>query len=429
METIFALSSGMPPTAIAIVRISGPQAGATLERLIGRVPESRRATSAILKHPVTGELLDRALVIWFAGPNTATGEDLAELHLHGGRAVVARVLEVLGAMAGLRLAEPGEFTRRAFENGRIDLAEAEGLSDLLFAETERQRQSALAMAEGGLSTKIVAWQGRLLDLTARVEALLDFADEEDVSESQNVGDTAIARGVSELAGDISAFLARPNGKRLRDGIRVALAGPPNAGKSSLINALAGRTAAIVSPKAGTTRDVIEVPLAFDGIPFVFIDLAGLHEPGDDEIEQIGIARAREVIESSDIILWLDDTQPSPRPEATIVVQSRCDLAEHSMLRSGADVAVSAVDGTGLDVLVQMVVAKANMLLPVAGEVSINERQRGLMAECLAALVYDDDLLLTAENLRLARLAIDRITGRSGTEEMLDALFSRFCIGK
>ncbi|RJF93718.1 tRNA uridine-5-carboxymethylaminomethyl(34) synthesis GTPase MnmE [Sphingomonas cavernae] len=427
-DTIYALSSGQSPAAVAIIRISGPAAASTLKALAGRVPKSRRATLQRLTDPASGDVLDHALTLWFDGPATATGEDLAELHLHGGRAVVARVLRTLAALPGLKPAEPGAFTRRAFENGRIDLAEAEGLADLLFAETELQRLSAIAMAEGGLSTQVVMWQDKLLGLSARTEALLDFSDEDDVDEDAGAA-TALSAEIAAMAAEVRAFLARPSGERLRDGIRVALAGPPNVGKSTLLNALAGREAAIVSPRAGTTRDVIEVPLALAGRPYVFVDTAGLHAGSGDEIEAIGMERARRVIAKSDIILWLDEQSASPAPERTITVHARADVAGREVAPSSADLAVSAATGEGMDRLVGMLTARADALLPRPGELALNTRQRDLLADCVESLVGDADLLITAENLRRARGALDRLTGRAGTEDMLDALFGRFCIGK
>lgn len=427
-DTIYALSSGQPPAAVAIIRISGPKASTALLALAGRVPKSRRATLARLVDPEAGEVLDHALVLWFEGPATATGEDLAELHLHGGRAVVARMLKTLAALPGLAPAAPGAFTRRAFENGRIDLAEAEGLADLLFAETELQRLSALAMAEGGLSAHVATWQDVLLSLSARAEALLDFSDEGDVVEDRGAA-AMLSNEIAALRCEISDLLGRPTGERLRDGIRVALAGPPNAGKSTLLNALAGREAAIVSPRAGTTRDVIEVPLALAGRPYVFVDTAGLHGGSGDEIEAIGMDRARNVIAKSDIILWLGETNASPEPGRTITVHARADLPGRELVPTGADIALSAVTGAGMDRLVAMLTDRADELLPRPGDLALNMRQRDLLGECADALIGHDDLLITAENLRRARGALDRLTGRAGTEDMLDALFGRFCIGK
>jgi len=425
-KTIYALSSGAPPAALAVLRISGPHAAAALTALAGRLPQARRATLARLKDPRDGDLLDQALILWFPGPASATGEDLAELHLHGGRAVVARMLSMLADLDGLTPAGPGDFTRRAFENGRIDLSEAEGLSDLLFAETELQRRSALASADGGLSDRIAGWQTALLDVAAQVEALLDFSDEDDVPDA---GNAPLEAAVAVLVDEMDRWLARPPAERLRDGIRVALAGPPNAGKSTLLNALAGREAAIVSPRAGTTRDLIEVPIALAGRPFLLVDTAGLHDGTEDEIEAIGIARAHRVIESSDLVLWLGDEMPALDPAKLVRVHARSDLP--SRRDSGGDIAVSALTGEGMDELVAMLLARADQLLPLPGEVALNRRQRDLLMQCRNALAdrMPDDLLLLAESLRLARQALDRMTGRAGTEDMLDALFGRFCIGK
>jgi tRNA modification GTPase len=422
--TIFALSSGAPPAAVAVVRISGPEAGAALTALAGRLPVPRRASLAMLTDPADGAPLDHALVLWLPGPGSATGEDLAELHLHGGRAVVARVALALARIDGLVPAGPGDFTRRAFENGRLDLAEAEGLADLLTAETELQRVSALAMAGGMLSAQVAEWQARLLVLSARVEALLDFSDEDDVAQ-----DDLVRTDIAALVNDMRRWLDRPHGERLREGVRVALAGPPNAGKSTLLNALAGREAAIVSARAGTTRDVIEVPIALNGRPFLLIDMAGLHEGTGDEIEAIGIARAQSVIAASDLILWLGENGDAPDDPRTILVHARSDQPDRSD-GGDADVSVSAMTGDGLERLVALLVARADVLLPRPGEVALNHRQRDLLGLCVGALAESvADLLLVAESLRGARTALDRLTGRAGTEDMLDALFGRFCIGK
>ncbi len=425
--TIYALSSGAPPAALAVVRISGPRAGQTLIALAGRLPQPRRASLAMLIDPTDGEALDQSLLLWFPGPASATGEDLAELHLHGGRAVVARVLAALATIEGLVPAGPGDFTRRAFENGRIDLAEAEGLADLLFAETELQRRSALASAGGALGTQVSIWLQRLLMMSAQAEALLDFSDEDDVS----ADDGKLEAAVAAFADEMDAWLRRPSAERLRDGIRVALAGPPNAGKSTLLNALAGREAAIVSPRAGTTRDLIEVPIALAGRPFLLVDMAGLHEGTGDEIEAIGIARAHDVIASSDIILWLGDEPMIGAGANVISVHARADLPGRADIGEDRDVALSATTGDGMDRLVDLLIGRADALLPVPGEVALNARQRGLLLQCHDALsgYPSGDMLLLAESLRLARLALDRITGRAGTEDMLNALFGRFCIGK
>lgn len=426
-DTIYALSSGSPPAAIAIVRISGPSADIALERLTSRstsrLPPPRVATLAPLAWE--GERLDEALVLRFPGPASATGEDVAELHLHGGRAVVARVLEALASIDGLRPAEPGEFTRRAFDNGRIDLAEAEGLADLLQAETEAQRRSALAMAGGVLSRRIEDWQARLLALAARLEAVIDFSDEGEVGESLPAGWRA---QMEALSAEIAAMLVAPSAERLRDGVRVVIAGPPNAGKSSLLNTLAGRQAAITSAIAGTTRDLVEAPTGIGGTPFLLIDTAGLRETGD-EVETLGVARARDSIEAADLILWLGAPAASPAPAKSILVQSKIDIDAPD---PAAELHVSAETGEGMDALVARLIRDARNLLPREGEVAINARQREAVVAASAALgesAGTEDMLLIAEALRTARSALDRVTGRAGVEEMLDALFGRFCVGK
>ena len=424
-DTIYALSSGSPPAAIAVVRISGRGADAAVEALAGKLPQPRVATLAQLTDPATGTPLDQALLLRFPGPASATGEDVAELHLHGGRAVVAAVLATLATTEGLREAAPGEFTRRAFDNGRIDLAEAEGLADLLSAETESQRRSALALAGGGLSRQVAAWQDRLLTLAAEIEAVIDFSDEGEVGEGLP---EAWAEGVKALRQDMEAALARPPAERLREGLRVVIAGPPNVGKSSLLNWLAGRQAAITSAIAGTTRDVVEAPTAIGGTPFVLVDTAGLRD-ANDEVEKIGVTRARESLEAADLILWLGAADDCPDPARSLRVQSKIDLSPRD---PGAEAHVSAETGEGIDPLIALLIARARALLPREGEVALNARHRAAIAQAAGALsdaCTTSDVVLGAESLRLARTALDRVTGRGGVEEMLDALFGRFCLGK
>lgn len=419
-DTIFALSSGAPPAAVALVRISGPGADAALEALAGRLPPPRRATLRQLR--AMGEELDTAIVVRFPGPHSATGEDVAELHLHGGRAVVAAVLTALGSVERLRQAEAGEFTRRAFENGRIDLAEAEGLADLLEAETEAQRRAALALAGGTLSRQVEAWQEAILTLSAEVEGALDFSDEEDAG---SLGDDFASR-LEALRDDLARWLELPPAERLKDGIRVVIAGPPNVGKSSLLNALARRDAAITSPVPGTTRDLIEAPVAFAGVPFLLIDTAGLRETAD-EVEGVGVARALASVEAADILLWLGD--PVQRPRNAITVQSKADLGARD---EKADLSVSALTGEGLDTLIRMLIQHSQAYLYWDGVCALHSRHRSLLWQALGGLeaaISAADSLVVAEGLRRARAALDAITGRSGVESMLDALFGRFCIGK
>lgn len=427
METIFALSSGSPPAAIAVLRISGPCAGAALCTLAGKIPPSRVAKLATLRD-ATGAELDRALILWFPGPNSATGEDLAEIHAHGGRAVVRAIEAALGALPGLRPAQPGEFTRRALINGCIDLSEAEGLADLLEAETEGQRRQALALAGGALSRAVGDWQEQLLMLSARVEAMLDFADEDDVA-ADEAEISFINNAIEELSASWRHWLGRPQAERLRDGLTVAIAGPPNAGKSTLLNALAQREAAIVSPQAGTTRDVIEVPLALDGIPFRFADTAGLHAGTGDAIEAEGMKRAQAWVAGADMLLWLGPPDDAPdHPHICRIAPQ----ADHLPIAAGTDLALSAKTGAGMAELHHWLVDTARALLPGEGEVAINARHRAALqaaVDALAEQAAQSDPLLIAESLRAARGAIDAITGQAGTEAMLDALFGRFCIGK
>jgi len=427
-DTIFALSSGQPPAGIGVIRVSGPHAGKALDILCGRRPVPRHATLATVRDPADGSVLDRALILWMPGPGTATGEDVAELHCHGGRAVTAAVLRALSGITGLRAAEAGEFTRRAFANGVIDLNEAEGLGDLLAAETESQRRAAMAMAEGHFSRRVEEWRDRLNGLAAVTEALLDFSDEDDVPEERSA-EQGLRTGVNMLAEDVRRELARPSAERLRDGVRVVLAGPPNAGKSTLLNALVGRDAAIVSDIPGTTRDRIEAPAALGGVAFLFTDTAGLRE-SVDAIEAIGVDRARVAMDSADILLWLGGPGARPRTDA-LVVAAQMDRADWRQ-PDGADLSVSAVTGEGMDKLVAALLERAVKLIPGEGDYALHARQRSAVETVVSALEASAearDMLIVAEHLRMARKAIDALTGRAGVEDMLDALFGRFCIGK
>ena len=403
-----------------MVRISGPRAGDAAIALAGKLPLPRRATLARLVHPRDGIALDQALLLWFPGPASVTGEDLVEFHLHGGRAIVAAVLDALGQILGLRAANAGEFTRRAFENGRIDLAEAEGLADLLAAETEGQRQSALALAQGGLGRQVGEWQTKLLRVSAQIEAALDFSDESDVGEGTPHRDSLV-----EILETLEALIASPPAERLKDGVRVVLAGPPNSGKSSLFNSLIDRDGAIVSEIAGTTRDRIEAPVVISGIPFLLIDTAGLRTETDDAIEAIGIARTGEALAAADIILWLGEAGTAP--DGSLIVAAKADL---EVQREGLP--VSVVTGNGIEALKRAIIERARALLPKPGALALNARHREILAQVLTELSdakASEDPLITAEHLRRARTKLDAITGRSGVEDMLDVLFGAFCIGK
>lgn len=424
-DTIFALSSGAPPAGIGVIRVSGPAAGSALHALARRLPAPRTASLALLKDPRDGGPLDRALLLWLPGPATVTGEDMAELHCHGGRAVIAAVEDALAAMPGLRRAEAGEFTRRAFALGRMDLNAVEGLSDLLAAETQGQRRAALLMAEGHFSRRIDGWRDTLLSLSAMAEAALDFSDEDDVPDAAIEG--RIGTGIADLARDVATILSAPAAERLRDGVRVVLAGPPNAGKSTLLNALVGRDAAIVSDIAGTTRDRIEVPAAIGGTAFLFTDTAGLRDDTADAIEAIGMDRARAALDAADIILWLGDPDDLPRADA-ILIAAQSDRADAD--RPG--LALSARTGQGIGALIALLQDRAASRLPGEGDYALHARQRhhvGQLLTHLQAAGSTTDLLVIAEDLRLARHAIDALTGQAGTEDMLDRLFSGFCIGK
>lgn len=426
-DTIFALSSGSAPAAIAIIRISGPRAREALLALAGRLPAPRRATAAKLRDPSTGELLDRALILNLVGPHTATGEDVVELHLHGGRAVIARVEQTLAGLFGYRRAQPGEFTRRAFVHGRIDLAEAEGLADLLAAETELQRQAAQNMASGALSRRAESWRGRLLELAAAVEMVLDFADEEDTAQLP----PTFGLSCRDLADEIACATQVPPVELLRDGFTIVLAGPPNCGKSTLFNALTGSEAAITSPMAGTTRDLIVRSVALEGAPFRFIDTAGLWQGSHDEIERVGMERALGAAASADLVLWLGDHGAAPSGPIVWEVAPRQDSPE-AELKPQPCYPVSAHTGEGLGALRRGLIEHARAALPRPGELAVNQRQRRLLAgaaEGLASAAEVSDLLLVGEHLRAARANLDALLGRSGTEEMLDALFARFCVGK
>jgi tRNA modification GTPase len=429
MSTIFAVSSGAPPAAIAILRLSGAGAFAAVRMLAGDLPPPRRAALRALRDPADGALIDRAFVLLFPAPRSATGEDVAELHLHGGRATVRAAMAALARIEGLRAAEPGEFTRRALMNARIDLSEAEGLGDLLMAETEAQRRAALMTAEGGVRRRVEGWRVATLECAAQIELLLDHADEEDAGDEQAVVN-ALRDRIAALQQEIAVILAEPPVERLRDGIRVVLGGPPNSGKSTLFNAMAGRDAAIVSPIAGTTRDRIEAPIVREGVAWLLVDTAGLTEVADDPIEAIGIGRSHEAMAAADIVLWLGDGEPPSLDAEMIAVHARADLPGRGEVPDGR-VAVTAVDGDVAGVW-HALRERAAALLPRADALALNRRQRELLEEAerqLGSAQREDDLLLTAEALRCARNAFDAITGRAGVEELLDALFGRFCIGK
>ena len=435
MDTICALASGAGRAAIAVIRISGPATGEVLRALCG-LPEARHASLRTMRDPRTGTLLDRGLVLWFPAPSSFTGEDMAELHVHGGRAVVSGVLDAVLSIDGVRLAEPGEFALRAFENGKLDLTEVEGLADLINAETDAQTRQALAQAGGSLRTLYEGWRHRLLRAQALTEAGLDFADEADVTAKVATNADAV---VAELIGQIAPHLADRRGERLRDGLHVVIAGAPNAGKSSLLNALARRDVAIVSEEAGTTRDIIEVHLDLDGLPVILTDTAGLRRAGG-KLEVEGIRRALARAEAADLILWLiDTTKPVSAPpdaltrgQAPILpVRNKIDLAPVS---AAEGVSLSAKTGEGIDTLVAELKARAHESLAAGSESPVVTRARH-RAELEAALVALERFRtagapeLKAEELRIAARHLGRLTGRVDVDEVLGAIFSEFCIGK
>ncbi|WP_426266146.1 tRNA uridine-5-carboxymethylaminomethyl(34) synthesis GTPase MnmE [Sphingomonas sp. LHG3443-2] len=422
-DTIFALSSGALPAAIAIVRVSGPLAESGVERLAGTLPEPRRAAVRRLV-AANGDLIDEALILRFPAPHTATGESLVEIHLHGGRAVVARCLAELATLPGLREAEPGEFTRRAMLNGRLDLTQAEGLADLLSAETEWQRRAAMESAGGRLRQQIEKWRERVVMLSAQAEAAIDYVGDEDET---GLDLAVLVADVESLVTEWRAWLARPPAEMLQQGVKVVLAGPPNSGKSSLFNALLGSDKAIVTPIAGTTRDVLEARLDLDGILLILHDTAGLHH-SEDQVEQIGVERAQRASAAADLLLWLGEPTEAPTAQAVIKVHSRAD--ERDPAPPGS-VPASVRQAGGIDLLQEELMMMAKSLLPPPDHATLNRRQNRLLNQALSSLVNvsQADLLVSAEMLRQALHALDQISGRQSTDDVLDALFGRFCLGK
>jgi tRNA modification GTPase len=370
--------------------------------------------------------LDEALMLRFDGPATATGEDLIEFHCHGGRAVVDAVLLALRDLGNLREALPGEFTRRALQNGRIDLTEAEGLADLLEAETESQRRAALALVSGGLRQQAERWRMQLVELSAMAEAAIDYVGDEDETATDEY---RLFERTQELADEVAKWLQQPRAERLKDGIRVVLAGPPNAGKSSLFNALIDDERAIVTAIPGTTRDVIEAPVTIQGVPLVLVDTAGLRD-SDDAVEQIGVGLAERQIGLADIVLWLGDRADAPAHPSVIPIHAQADWPTRSSIADGS-LAVSVVTGLGLADLRDELLARAAALLPSDGQLALSQRQASALEKMVDALrtASCNDLVIIAEALRVGRWALDRLSGRTGIEEVLDTLFGRFCLGK
>jgi tRNA modification GTPase len=438
-QTIFALSSGRPPSAIAIVRVSGPQAGAVLTSLAGRIPAPRTAARVLLRDANQAPI-DDSVILWFPAPASATGEDVAEFHVHGGRAVLAALFAALSAIEEVRTAEPGEFTRRAFENGKLDLTEAEGLDDLIHADTDRQRRQALRQLKGLLGDKARDWRAQIIEASALIEAGIDFSDEGDVPAELIA--PALAK-IKRLLGEIQEVLAaQGRSERLREGLVVAIAGPPNVGKSTLMNQLARREVAIVSPHAGTTRDVIEVQLDLDGYPVTVIDTAGIRET-DDPVEQEGVRRARARAEEADLVLWLVDAQHETDlqkdAEPLWVVRNKIDLdSGGTVSRQGegsSDFGISASRGDGVGELIAALIRFAqNYFGSNEGGLIGRERQRRLLQQTAASLhrslaVISEGEELAAEDLRTAAYCLGRLLGRVDVEDILDVIFRDLCIGK
>jgi tRNA modification GTPase len=440
-ETIFAPASGHGRAAVAVIRISGPRTRAILESMAGGAPPSpRQMALRRLIAPATGEELDQALVVWMPGPASFTGEDQAELQIHGGAAVRAAVLKALSEIDGCRPAEPGEFTRRAFLNGRMDLSAVEGLADLIDAETEAQRRQALRQLEGRLGRQVEGWRERAISVLALLEAALDFSDEGDVPatlERQAAGE------IGMLSRDLAACLDDGRrGERLREGFTVVLAGPPNAGKSTLLNALTQRDVAIVSPLPGTTRDAIEVRCDLGGLPVSFIDTAGVRETGDP-IEREGVARTRAKLRSADLVLWLAAADELEGNGSTLTtaeagapllrVGTKSDLGDDFRGRT-VDITLSAQTGAGMSALLDRIALEAERALG-GDAVLTRERHRAALERAAAALVRAEAALrierteLAAEDVRLALRALGEVTGRVDVDEVLDRLFATFCIGK
>ncbi|ASP86021.1 tRNA uridine-5-carboxymethylaminomethyl(34) synthesis GTPase MnmE [Sinorhizobium meliloti] len=435
-DTIYALSSGSLPAGVAIIRVSGPATADALVRLCGTLPPPRIATLRTIRTR-NGETLDSGLVLYFPTPASFTGEDCCELQVHGGRAVVSAILDELAATGGLRHAEAGEFARRAFQNGKLDLVEVEGLADLIAAETEMQRRLAIEQSGGGQSALYAGWARRLTHSRAMIEAELDFADEDDVPGSVSA---VIWEDVGRLRQEIDGHIARAGlAEIIRDGLKIVIAGEPNAGKSSLLNALARRDIAIVTEVAGTTRDVLSVDLSLAGFSVKLFDTAGLRET-DELVEREGIRRARQVIADADLVLLLSEKpghfridEVLPENVPVIRVATKVDRPSPSWAPSDADIFLSTRTGEGM---ADLLTALQSHLPDLAGRTALAMPSRKRHVDCLrqasAALersLISSDLELRAEQLRQAGDALGRITGRVDVENLLDVIFSEFCIGK
>ncbi len=446
-ETIFALTSGLGRAAVAVIQLSGPACAAVCQRLTGSPPPpARQAALRPLREPESGELLDRGLVLWFPGPASFTGEDVLELQIHGSRAVLAGLSDGLASLPGLRPAEPGEFSKRAFLNGRLDLTAAEGLADLIAAETRAQARQALRQLDGALGRLYDDWRQRLLEALARLEAAIDFAPEEADVPADLLA--AVRPGVARLAAEMAAHLAdRRRGERLREGLTIAVLGPPNAGKSTLVNWLAQRDVAIVTPEPGTTRDVLEVHLDLGGYPATVLDTAGLRA-AVDAIEAEGVRRARQRAANADLRLLLFDGALWPELDAAtlaladddaLCIVNKADLVSlprMPLVGERPALPLSCRTGEGFERLLEVLgAAAAERLSPAAGPAPTRSRHRAALRAALEALerfrqaAAEAELALLAEDLRLAARALGRLTGRVGVDDVLDLIFGEFCIGK
>lgn len=430
-DTIFAPSSGLGRAAVTVVRLSGPRVRFVLETLAGDLPEPRRLSRRLLKEPRSGEPLDDALVVYFPGPGSFTGEDCGELQIHGSSAVRAAVLRVLATFPGCRLAKAGEFTRRAFENGKLDLSAVEGLADLIDSETEAQRRQALRQLEGHLGDAVRRWMDALIRAMALCEALIDFSDEGDVDGRSLI---EIRDILSRVGGEIEQELkSAPRGERVREGFRVAITGPVNAGKSTLLNALARRDVAIVSDVPGTTRDAVEVRLDLQGLPVLLIDTAGFRET-QDPVEKIGIARAKAIADDADLVVHVSPANLPVSPRDGIRVGTKGDLFG-DLDPASFDAVVSARMGDGLEGLLVLIYDRLVSQVGASEGLVTRQRHRVALQESWSALtrcepqLKEETLELAAEDLRLALRHLGEVVGSVGVEHILDQIFSSFCIGK
>jgi len=436
-DTIFALGSGAGRAAIAVLRLSGPLTAKLVASFGGGLPSPRVATLTMFRHPISGEMLDIGLLLWFPGPSSFTGEDCAEFHVHGSSAVIAAMFQALGSFADARPAEPGEFTKRAFINGKLDLAQVEGLADLIEAETQAQRRQAMRQMQGALGAKVQIWRATLLEAAALLEADIDFADEADTPNFSGIRIEALLRPLLEsLEAELSAGRAA---ELVREGLTIVIAGPPNAGKSTLLNALARRDVAIVSPIPGTTRDAIEVRLDLGGLALTLVDTAGLRDSADP-IEQIGIWRAQERLIAADLVLWLNEAGSTVAPPDEVAglstlwpILTKADLA--SAPAGETALCISAATGENLDTLLNWLETFAKGRAG-EGHVGLLTRARHkqaceMAAEAIGHTLADPTLPVEfiAEDVRLATRALEGLVGRVDVEDVLGEIFSRFCIGK